>query len=43
MVANLLSNQNEGVPPELEDTNGEADSDDLKEERLRNADDNPNV
>lgn len=35
--------QNEGVPPELEDTNAEADSDDLKEERLRNADDNPNV
>jgi hypothetical protein len=33
----------EGVPPELEDTDGEADSDKLKEERLRNMDDNPNV
>lgn len=33
----------EGVPPELEDTDAEADSDELKEERLRNQDDNPNL
>lgn len=32
-------NQAEGTPPELEDTDGEADSDELKEERLKNTDD----